>query len=464
MARPEYDHPITQLPDRVSRRRYEREKRARQEAEQLLEAKSRELYDANLALQKQAAGLEEAVAQRTAEFEAARNEAESANAAKSIFLATMSHEIRTPLNGVLGMATALADSDLTSEQEEILDLISDSGNLLLSVINDILDLSKVEAGMLEIENVPTSVCDFLDGMCAQFAPKVREKGLRFTVLYSGLLSAGGVWAKFDPNRLSQVLGNLLSNAIKFTTSGAVAFTAEAVHLENGNLQLNLIIRDTGIGVPEENSEKLFQPFTQADASITRKFGGTGLGLVIARDICRMMGGDITCLSAAGDGTEFTASIQMAPAKCPETTKGLQLAENETVLNQRRWRVLIAEDNKTNQLVLKHMLKRYDLELVIVADGAKVVSEWRSNGADLILMDVNMPVMDGLSATQTIRADELEGKHQPVPIVAISANAMVHQVSGYLEGGMTGHVAKPIRKAELIRAMALALSETATAPT
>ncbi|WP_369410610.1 ATP-binding protein [Parasedimentitalea denitrificans] len=458
IEKPISNNPRSPRSDRVSRRRYDRETRARQEAEQLLEAKSRELYDANQALQKQAVGLEDAVAKRTTELEAARNEAETANAAKSIFLAAMSHEIRTPLNGVLGLATALSESDLTAEQQQMLGLISDSGNLLLCVINDILDLSKVEAGKLEIENIPASLNDFLDSVCARFAPIARDKGLRFTSLYGGLLSSNQVWAEFDQTRLGQVLGNLLSNAIKFTSNGAVAFTANVVMLKTGKLQVNLIIRDTGIGIPEDKSERIFQPFVQADESITRKFGGTGLGLVIARDICRMMGGSLTFLSADGDGTEFTASIQLSPSKKAARNKDLQTEDHEEILKYRKWRILIAEDNKTNQLVLKHMLKRFDLELTMVTDGQKAVSAWRTQEVDLILMDVNMPEMDGVSSTEAIRAEETASNQKPVPILGISANAMVHQVSRYLESGMTDHVSKPIRKPELIRTMALALSQ------
>ena len=445
-------------PDRVSRKRYERERAARHEAEQLLEDKSRQLFELNEALKKHATSLEEAVRVRTLDLEKARQEAEAANDAKSTFLAVMSHEIRTPLNGVLGMAAALSEGDVTEAQGEALDVILSSGDMLLTIINDILDLSKVEAGKLELEELPTSVNGLVESIGQLFQSRIQDKGLSFTRISSGLLAHGELWAELDPTRLRQVLGNLLSNAMKFTSQGAIALTAGATEQDDGRIQLQFTIRDTGSGIPEEAHTRLFQPFSQADAGITRSHGGTGLGLAISQQICREMGGGITFTSAAGDGSEFTVTVVVPRSDASrEPSVDVKLERYESDLRQNRWKVLVAEDNRTNQLVLRHMLQSFDLEVTMVNDGAKALEHWRHNEVDVILMDVNMPVMDGMKTTTKIRTEEASTGRDPVPVIAISANAMLHQVNGYLEGGMTAHVAKPIRRHELIKSMARVLA-------
>ncbi|MEN8738271.1 MAG: ATP-binding protein, partial [Phaeobacter gallaeciensis] len=239
---------------------------------------------------------------------AARQEAEAANQAKSAFLAVMSHEIRTPLNGVLGMAEVLADSGMREDQKQALDTIADSGNLLLTIVNDILDLSKVEAGKLELEMMPTCVTEVFHSLCRQFRPRVEAKGLSFTSVLSGLMARKEVWAELDPTRLTQVLGNLLANALKFTSEGAVTFTVHAREVTNGCVALDFRIRDTGSGIHAAQHKKLFSPFAQAEVSVNRLHGGTGLGLVVAQQICREMGGGIDFTSAAGEGSEFHVSL------------------------------------------------------------------------------------------------------------------------------------------------------------
>lgn len=389
----------------------------------------------------------------------ARKEAEAANQAKSAFLAVMSHEIRTPLNGVLGMAEALADSGLREDQQEILDTITDSGNLLLTIVDDILDLSKVEAGKLELETLPSNVNEIFMSLCQQYRPRIEAKGLSFTTVLSGLMVKGEVWAKLDPTRLRQVLGNLLSNALKFTAEGAVSFSVSAAHLGEETILLDFNIRDTGTGIHEKQHGKLFNPFTQAQASVNRRHGGTGLGLVVAQQICKEMGGGIEFTSAEGEGSEFHVSLVLEAAEPPKQTAQEENDWSRAVLADRRWRVLAAEDNLTNQLVLRHLLKEFDLDLTIVSDGAELFDLWQAEGADLILMDVNMPVMDGVTATCKIREVESQEERQPVPIIAISANAMLHQVQGYMANGMSDHVAKPTRKADLFPAIARLLCDT-----
>lgn len=446
----------------VSRRRYEREQVARREAEQLLERKSRELFDANQALKRHASDLEQAVQQRTRDLELARREAEAANQAKSAFLAVMSHEIRTPLNGVLGMASSLSEGSMSEDQREALEVIHSSGDMLLTIVNDILDLSKVEAGKLELEILPCPVSGVVASVCRQFEAHIKEKGLSFTSLSSGMLAEGEVWAELDPTRLRQVLGNLLSNAVKFTDKGAITLLAKATTGPDERLQLEFAVRDTGQGIAEARQARLFQPYHQADASIARRHGGTGLGLVISQRICQQMGGGITFVSAEGAGSEFSVKLEVPRAEAAEQSGDVWEDSYDAVLSQRRWRVLVAEDNRTNRLVLQHLLRPFDLEVTMAEDGAEVIHAWRETGADLILMDVNMPVLDGLSATAEIRKEEARLGRAPVPVIAISANAMRHQVEAYLAGGMTSHVAKPVRRVDLVIAMAQALSGAAGA--
>ncbi|WP_341640764.1 ATP-binding protein [Phycobacter sp. K97] len=400
------------------------------------------------------------VAEMKAAFErerSAREEAEAANNAKSAFLAVMSHEIRTPLNGVLGMAEALAESGLRDDQVQILDRITRSGNLLLTIVNDILDLSKIEACKLELEWLPTNVNETFMSLCEEFRPRIEAKGLSFTTVLSDLMVKGEVWAHLDPSRLRQVLGNLLSNALKFTTEGAVTFSVSAAPLDEETIALDFRVRDTGTGIHETQHGKLFNPFTQAEASVNRRHGGTGLGLVVAQQICKEMGGGIEFTSAEGDGSEFHVSLILELAQPPTATPMEDSDWSSDVLHSRRWRILVAEDNLTNQMVLRHQLKEFDLDLVILPDGAELYEIWLVGGADLILMDINMPVMDGVAATGKIRATEKKAGLASTPIIAISANAMLHQVQGYIARGMSDHVAKPTRKRDLIAIMARALN-------
>lgn len=442
----------------VSRKRYEREKAARQEAEQLLERKSRELFEAHEALKRYTTDLEVAVRQRTRELEVARQEAEAANQAKSRFLATMSHEIRTPLNGVLGMASALSESKMSDDQREAIEIIESSGDLLLTIVNDILDLSKVEAGQLELEILPSPIGAVVDSVCRLFKARIEEKGLSFSRLTAGELAQSEIWVQLDPTRLRQVLGNLLSNAIKFTDQGGITLVVKATDLENDRVRLEFAVRDTGRGIAVDRQADLFQPFKQADASITRCYGGTGLGLAISQQICQQMGGEISFSSVEGAGSEFSVQLDVPFAEAKENEGVVWEDSHESVLRQQRWRILIAEDSRTNQLVLRHLLRPFDLELIMASDGLELLKRWRDTGADLILMDVNMPLLDGVSATAEIRCEEAQTGRAPIPVIAISANAMQHQVETYLTKGMTAHVSKPVRRADLVSAMAQALSE------
>ncbi|UTP40943.1 ATP-binding protein [Phenylobacterium sp. LH3H17] len=375
----------------------------------------------------------------------ARDHAEAGSRAKSAFLATMSHEIRTPLNGVLGMAQAMAVDPLTPSQRERLGVIQQSGEALLAILNDILDLSKIEAGKLELEIVDFDLGDVARGAYSAFTAIANKKGLSFAL---DVQAAQGRY-RGDPSRLRQILNNLISNALKFTETGEVRVTA--CHADG---ELSVSVRDTGPGIAPEGLARLFEKFDQLDSSTTRRFGGTGLGLAICRDLAALMGGQVSVESETGRGSRFELRIPLerlgdARAASPAPPS----PEDHAAVDLR---VLAAEDNAVNQLVLKTLLHQLGVSPHVVEDGQAAVAAWETGAWDLILMDVQMPVMDGIAATARIRQRERETGRARTPIIALTANAMAHQVEQYLAVGMDGHVAKPIEIAALYAALSGAL--------
>jgi two-component system, sensor histidine kinase len=370
-------------------------------------------------------------------------EAREASLQKSHFLANMSHEIRTPLNGVLGMAQAMQMDELPPRQAERLAVIRSSGEGLLAVLNDILDISKIEAGKFELETVEFDLNALVESVRAIFAPTAASKGLYLTICVGE--AAAGAWCG-DPMRLRQILSNLMSNALKFTTTGGVA-----VNVEADELGLHIRVEDTGIGIPPEKLGQLFGKFVQVDSSTTRRFGGTGLGLAICRELALLMGGDIEAHSVDGEGSCFTANL---PLIRPVTSERVAepsppvTSSVDAAMGERPLRVLAADDNATNRLVLQALLGPLDVELTQVENGREAVERWRTGRFDLILMDIQMPEMDGIQATRTIRSEEMRDARLPTPIFALSANAMSHHINQYLAAGMSGHIAKPIDVAEL----------------
>jgi len=375
---------------------------------------------------------------------AAQARAEAASAAKSTFLATMSHEIRTPLNGVLGMAQAMAAEGLPDDQRERLGVIQQSGESLLAILNDVLDLSKIEAGKLELELVDFDLADIARGAHATFTALANQQGLSFSL---DIAPARGRYLG-DPVRLRQILSNLISNALKFTEAGEIRVSARYAQGV-----LSIAVADTGIGIAPDNRDKLFTKFDQLDSSTTRRFGGTGLGLAICHELALLMGGAIDVESELGAGSCFTLQLPLPRLGDGRSDAGID--EEVEELQAVSLRVLAAEDNAVNQLVLKTLLHQMGVDVVVVDNGQTVVEAWELGAWDVILMDVQMPVMDGVTATSLIRQKEQASGRPRTRIIALSANAMAHQVREYVAAGMDGHVAKPIEAVELYNTLCAA---------
>ena len=374
----------------------------------------------------------------------ARDAAEAANRAKSAFLATMSHEIRTPLNGVLGMAQAMAADELTPVQRERLDVVRQSGEGLLLILNDVLDLSKIEAGKLELEAAAFSIDDVARSAHAAFTALANAKGLSFDLHIEE--GAGGIYLG-DATRVRQILYNLISNGLKFTQEGEVRVRVSAD--EPG---LRLTISDTGMGIPPHRLKDLFQKFEQADTSTTRKFGGTGLGLAICRELAELMGGGITAQSAEGQGSCFIVELPLVRIGDHLQVDAAKIVPAPTLPPPASLRVLAAEDNAVNQLVICTLLEQAGIEPFVVSDGVEALEAWERQAWDLILMDVQMPVMDGPTASLEIRRREAAQGRARTPIIALTANAMSHQLAEYRAAGMDAIVAKPIDVAQLMAVM------------
>ncbi len=397
--------------------------------------------------------LEGMVVQRTTELIAARKQAEDANRAKSAFLANMSHEIRTPMNGIVGMAHLLRREGVSPRQAERLDTIDTSARHLLSIINDILDLSKIEAGKLALEEIPVSIGGLLDNVGSILAERARAKGIRLAI-DAGLLPAN---LTGDPTRLQQALLNLATNAIKFTETGTVTLRSVRLHEDAGALLVRFEVEDSGIGITPEAQSRLFSAFEQADNSTTRKYGGTGLGLAITRRLAELMGGEVGVESVPGTGSTFwfTARLKKGGEGVVERPASVVDAEKLIQKHYSGWRVLITDDEPINREIAQILLEDIGLVIDTAEDGEMAISMARTTAYAAILMDMQMPKLNGLDATRRIR--EMPGYTQ-TPIIAMTANAFVEDKARCFEAGMSGFLVKPFDPDTLFATLLRALGQ------
>jgi signal transduction histidine kinase/CheY-like chemotaxis protein len=414
-------------------------------AEQDLSERTRELQATNSRL----AAINEQLVAATEHATKMAQIAQVANQAKSEFLANMSHEIRTPMNGVMGMAELLLDAPLGDQQRDYAETIRDSARALLTVINDILDFSKIEAGKLELEATRIDVRDLLEDVARLIAIQAHAKDLEVTAFIDPAVPE---FVLGDAGRLRQALINLSGNAVKFTQEGEVALSVSVIARGADSATLRFEVRDTGIGIPEDRIHALFKPFSQVDASTTRHYGGTGLGLSIVKRLAEMMGGEAGVLSAPGAGSTFwfVVRLAIAVADAPVLRLGANTRTHPIVTQEQRGRegrrILLAEDNVVNEKVARHTLQRLGFHVDAVSNGREAVTAWKTGRYDLILMDCQMPELDGYEATREIRVAERGRRH--IPIVALTAHAMKDDDLKCKAAGMDDHLTKPIDRERL----------------
>ena len=403
----------------------------------------------NIQLEKSTQLLEERVESRTHDLMIAKHQAEDATRAKSDFLANMSHEIRTPMNAIIGLAHLTRNTELTEEQADYVEKIENASQNLLGIINDILDFSKIEAGKMAIEVIPFELSQILRDVETVVLPKVNDKGLNWSISQEAgipdiLLG--------DPLRLNQVLINLCNNAVKFTKTGSIKLSSRIIEQHREHVMLEFSVQDTGIGMSEEQASNVFQSFIQADTSTTRKYGGTGLGLAICKQLSELMGGKIWVNSELNRGSTFyfTVALLVSDRQALEQYNGEKESAEHDMEAITGSRILLVEDNKVNQLVAKKIIEKAGMSVAIANNGQEALEQLAQEQYDAVLMDIQMPVMGGLEATELIRQNP---KHQSLPIIAMTANAMTGDREKCLIAGMNDYTTKPINPQKLIYTLA-----------
>lgn len=409
------------------KKRFERERTARKEAEQLLEAKSAEVYEVNK-------NLEKLVYERTIALEEALKSANIAKEAKSNFLAKMSHEIRTPMNGIIGFTQLISQTSLDEKQQEYINIISSSTQTLLSIINDILDYSKIESGKLIPEIIETNILEELNNIFSLFENSAKAKNINYKLNIDDKIDK---FLYSDIHKIKQVISNLINNALKFTPENkSVSLNVSLLNDDLEYQEIVFCVEDEGIGIPKEKQKKIFEAFSQADESTSRKYGGTGLGLNISSSIIDLLGGTLEVQSSENTGSKFFFTLKLK--KCKSASTKTQTKVTIPTLNKNDLKILVVDDNQVNLLIIAEILKKLNIDYVLAQNGQIAIDLCKDVGFDIILMDINMPVLNGLEATEILK-NQYKIK---TPIIALTANSLEGDKNKYLEHGFDDYLSKP----------------------